>query len=188
VRAAGGAAEDAVVTAAVETVAAGAGAARAAGTALAVLPGELTGLAVLPGELTGLAEEIVTGAPVSATIAMSDLVALPALTCSVGVTVSGKPSDCAITVYGPGLTSGNEYNPSLPEIVVRIVLPSSFVAVTVAPAIGALAGVVTSPAIVPNGDWAFRIVTVQSSAVDKTTVSLFIELKSIVLSSVKFSK
>ncbi len=147
-----------------------------AGVALVSPARGLTGL----GTLTELEEEMVTGALVNATIAMSDLVALPALTCSVGVVVSGKPSDCAITVYGPGLTSENEYSPSLPEIVVRIVLPSSFVAVTVTPAIGALAGVVTSPAMVPNGDWAFRIVTVQSSAVDITIVSLFIELKSIV--------
>ena len=64
-------------------------------------------------------------------------------------------------------------------------LPSSFVAVTVAPAIGAFAGVVTSPAIVPNGDWAFRLIAVQSSAVDITIVSFFIELKSIVMSSVE---
>jgi hypothetical protein len=43
-----------------------------------------------------------------------------------------------------------EYIPSLPEIVVQMPVPSALARVTMAPAMGTFAGLLTTPATAPN--------------------------------------
>jgi hypothetical protein len=57
-----------------------------------------------------------------------------------------------VTAQVPGGKSANEYTPSLPEMVERMPLPSTRLAVTVACATGNLAALVTIPTIVPGAE------------------------------------
>jgi hypothetical protein len=70
-------------------------------------------------------------------------------------------------------------------MVVRIELPSSFVAVIVAPPMGALPGSLTTPAIVPNVVWAFNAAAEKSKAADIRNVRFVIKFESTVESSVE---